>query len=230
MVIRHTWGQNQASIKAVFLIGDTQNVTVAQNVTNEIRLYKDIVQGNFIDAYRNMTYKHVMGLKWVAHHCPTAKYVLKTDDDIVVNIRELVQFLARELSPWGAKDLITCQLSPVTEVHRTESKWKVTPEEYPFPFYPPFCEGWAVIYSQDVVPRLLKAAQSTPFFWIDDAHITGVIAAQIGVERTQLSNFVMDKLELRRWKWFQPNSDKSLIFGHSLSPEKMVEIWDTTCA
>ncbi|KAJ8707482.1 hypothetical protein PYW08_010734 [Mythimna loreyi] len=229
MVIRNTWGQNTDSTKVVFLIGETENVTLAQNITNESFLYKDIVQGNFVDSYRNMTYKHVMGLKWVVHHCPTAKYILKTDDDILVNTRAMTRFLTRELSPWGVKDLIACQLCLITKVHRTKSKWIVTFEEYPFSFYPPFCEGWAVLYSQDVVPRLLKAAQTLPFFWVDDVHITGIIAAQIGVQRTPWSSLVMDEVELTK-KWFRPYSAKSLFFGHDLTLEEMMEIWNANSA
>ena len=34
----------------------------------------------------NLTLKSVMGLKWSAIFCPQAKFVLKTDDDIFVNV------------------------------------------------------------------------------------------------------------------------------------------------
>lgn len=142
MVIRNTWGRNHDSTKVVFLVGETGNLTIAQKIQNESIKYGDIVQGNFVDVYRNMTYKHVMGLKWVAHHCPKAKYVLKTDDDIVVNSREMTHFLARELSPWGAKDLITCQVLENAKVQRSKkSKWKVTTEEYASTYYPTYCAG-----------------------------------------------------------------------------------------
>ena len=146
MVIRNTWGRNHDSIKVVFMVGEPENVTAAQLVKNESAKFGDIVQGNFVDVYRNMTYKHVMGLKWVAHHCPTAKYVLKTDDDILLNSREMSHFLARELSPWGAKDLITCQVLVNAKVQRSKkSKWKVTTEEYGASHYPTYCAGLGCI-------------------------------------------------------------------------------------
>lgn len=142
MLIRNTWGRSVDSTKVVFLIGEPRNTTVAQKVLNESLVYGDIVQGNFGDAYRNMTYKHVMGLKWVAHHCPMAKYVLKTDDDMVVNSHALRKFLAKELSPWGARGLITCQVLVHAQVQRSsKSKWKVTPTEFSAQFYPTYCAG-----------------------------------------------------------------------------------------
>lgn len=142
MLIRNTWGRSVDSTKVVFMVGESRNVSVAQRIQNESFIYGDIVQGSFDDAYRNMTYKHVMGLKWVAHHCPMAKYVLKTDDDIVVNTHALRKFLARELSPWGAKGLITCQVLVHAHVQRSsKSKWKVTPTEYGAQYYPTYCAG-----------------------------------------------------------------------------------------
>ena len=40
----------------------------------------------FQDIYYNLTLKTVMGLKWCSIYCNQAKYVMKTDDDIFVNI------------------------------------------------------------------------------------------------------------------------------------------------
>jgi hypothetical protein len=142
MVIRNTWGRSVDSTKVVFLLGEPSKAADARKIRNESALYGDIVQGNFVDAYRNMTYKHVMGLKWVVHHCPVAKYVLKTDDDVVVNSHALRQFLARELSPWGAKGLITCQVLEHAQVQRSyRSKWRVSPKEYSDHYYPTYCAG-----------------------------------------------------------------------------------------
>lgn len=141
LVIRKTWGRPTDTTKVVFLLGDPENMKVSKRIYNESITYGDIVQGNFKDAYRNMTYKHVMGLKWVAHHCPMAKYVLKTDDDVVVNSHALRQFLARELSPWGASSLITCQVLQNAKVQRSQSKWIVSKDEYAGGYYPTYCAG-----------------------------------------------------------------------------------------
>lgn len=88
MLIRNSWGKNVAATRTVFMFGESENATITKRIEHESKQYGDIVQGTFIDAYRNMTYKHVMGLKWAAHHCSNAKYVLKADDDVVVNSRD----------------------------------------------------------------------------------------------------------------------------------------------
>ncbi|RVE50595.1 hypothetical protein evm_004719 [Chilo suppressalis] len=227
MVIRNTWGRSVDSTKVVFLMGELNNASVNEKIQNESSVYGDIVQGNFADAYRNMTYKHVMGLKWVTHHCPNAKYVLKTDDDMVVNSHELRRFLARELSPWGARRLITCQVLEHAQVQRSQmSKWRVSPKEYAAHYYPTYCAGWAILYSQDVVPQLLSVAQKLPYFWIDDVHITGVCAQQIGVTRTPLSTLILNQVRVNLLTNLGPKSVGPFLFGPpDLKIEKIKKIW-----
>ncbi|CAK9293524.1 unnamed protein product [Gordionus sp. m RMFG-2023] len=55
----------------------------------EARKYRDIVQGNFLDSYQNLTYKMIMGFKWIVSRCPKADYILKMDDDIYIDIFKL---------------------------------------------------------------------------------------------------------------------------------------------
>ncbi|XP_053618661.1 beta-1,3-galactosyltransferase 5-like, partial [Plodia interpunctella] len=227
MVIRHTWGVSLDSMKLVFLLGETVNSTTSQEITRESRLYDDIVQGNFVDAYRNMTYKHVMGLKWVTHHCPMVKYIVKTDDDTVVNIYEVWKFLRDVLSPFGTKGLIACHLYKETRVERTgNSKWKVTLQEYKDYYFPSYCAGWALIYSQDVVPQLLQVAQSLPYFWIDDVHITGICARTIGASHLTLGDLMLTRDKTDRLIQLGPQQFGPFLFGPpDLTISNMLKIW-----
>ena len=50
-----------------------------------------------MDAYSNLTIKHVFALKWITKYCPGIKYVLKADDDVIVNLSYLQEIL--EISP-----------------------------------------------------------------------------------------------------------------------------------
>ncbi|XP_039286196.1 beta-1,3-galactosyltransferase 5-like [Nilaparvata lugens] len=189
--IRQVWGGKQMNV--VFLVGEpsaaaVDNVTqLQQQLEAENELHGDLVQGSFQDTYRNLTYKHVMGLKWIAYHCPRARYVVKTDDDVFVNTRNLQRFLNDRLSPLGVRRLIMCQLWEGSLVKRSyRSKWRVSPEEYAGRTYPGYCPGWAVIYSPDVVQLLYREAQRTPFFWIDDVHVTGTLVAAANLTHTPL--------------------------------------------
>lgn len=85
-------------MRVIFLVGTVNDSTVQQRIEEENYLHHDIVQGNFLDSYRNLTYKHVMGLKWVTYFCRQARFVFKADDDIFVDIFQLTSFLRYDKS------------------------------------------------------------------------------------------------------------------------------------
>lgn len=68
-VVRETWGQRSPDVTLLFLVGSSAEHQA--RLEEESRKYNDLIQGNFLDAYRNMTYKHVMALKWATYHCPS---------------------------------------------------------------------------------------------------------------------------------------------------------------
>lgn len=74
------------------------HATLQDLIEEENSLHHDMIQGSFVDSYHNMTYKFVMGLKWVNHFCPTAQFILKTDDDIFVDIVQLISNLRALIS------------------------------------------------------------------------------------------------------------------------------------
>ena len=82
----------QASlVKTVFLLGQTNEKTQSI-VESEAQYYKDIVIGSFTDTYGNLTLKTKLGLEWAQQFCKF-KYYLKTDDDVFVYSKGVVQWL-----------------------------------------------------------------------------------------------------------------------------------------
>jgi hypothetical protein len=87
ILIRETWATRNLfpDIRLVFMLGQTTDDKIMQAIEYENDLYQDIVQEDFFDSYRNLSYKAVMALKWISVYCPQASYILKTDDDMIVN-------------------------------------------------------------------------------------------------------------------------------------------------
>uniref|UniRef100_A0A2S2NA04 Hexosyltransferase n=1 Tax=Schizaphis graminum TaxID=13262 RepID=A0A2S2NA04_SCHGA len=192
--IRDTWAK---MIPTLFFMGLPDSNITQNNVVLENQLYSDIIQGDFIDCYRNLTYKHVMVLKWTLYYCPCARYLLKTDDDTLVNAPYLLEILNHRLSPLGARNLLMCQLMFSSMVKRSyRSKWRVSYSEYPNRWYPIYCRGWAIVYSPDVIYKLYTEAQVTPYFWIDDVHITGTIAVKQNITQTDLGELAVDESDI----------------------------------
>ncbi|XP_046390407.1 beta-1,3-galactosyltransferase 5 [Ischnura elegans] len=201
-VIRETWGsglnahQSKIIINLIFLLGEVHNESLQEQIRIENEMRCDIVQGRFLDSYRNLTYKHVMGLKWCTYFCPEASYALKTDDDVFVNIPSLVRFLTSSNSDSSikprARRFILCNRNDDARVKRSyRSKWHVSHTEYPMKFYPPYCMGCAILYSFDVVTELYYLAQRRPYFWVDDVHITGTLSKLLNIPLMHLGNLML---------------------------------------
>ena len=95
IVIRETWATRTLfpDLRLVFMIGKTLDKNIMQAIQYENELYQDIVQEDFLDSYKNLTYKGVMALKWISIYCSNVKYILKVDDDIVINTFTLINHL-----------------------------------------------------------------------------------------------------------------------------------------
>ena len=85
--IRETWAKRSMfrDIRIVFMMGKTESKKTSEMILLENGIYGDLVQEDFIDSYRNLTYKGIMAMKWITEYCPKAKYILKVDDDIITN-------------------------------------------------------------------------------------------------------------------------------------------------
>ena len=192
-IIRDTWASlkeyHNKHIATVFLLGQSQNASLQGLINAEIDKHKDIVQGIFIDTYRNMTLKHLMGLKWVTQFCSQSKFVLKVDDDTFVNTIRLIHFLERHVDETGSvtlRNAIYCRtLEGAVPERNHSSKHFVTLKEYSASFYPTYCSGLAYVTTTEVVTQLHKFSPMPKFFWIDDIYVTGMLAEKINVVRTR---------------------------------------------
>lgn len=181
---------NKLHLKRVFLLGITSDnkYTTQNSVTDESKRFKDIVQGNFQESYRNLTFKHVMGHKWVTEHCSAVKYVIKMDDDIVINMYKLLPMF-NELKLPSENVLAGYVLKNMKVIREPANKWYVTHEEYEKPFYPPFLSGWFYITTPEISRKIVNLSFSIPYFWIDDVYITGEIAAKLNLKHVNLNKY-----------------------------------------
>lgn len=227
--IRQTWGKADARMRIYFLLGAVNTTSMQQQLLHESNMFQDIIQGNFFDTYRNMTYKHTMALKWFVYNCPKLKYLLKTDDDVFVNTPAVFEFLKSGIS--DDQSLLFCYQVSGARIKRTyRSKWRVSTKEFPGWYYPPYCPGFVIVYSNDVVWRLYQKAQQWPYFWIDDVHITGTLAQHINVSITTFGKYYMNKTRLNALidGQLQLNDMKPvfLFTEPNLSAAKIHQLWE----
>lgn len=230
--IRDSWGSvrfySGANLVPLFLLARVNDDTLQKQLVLESKVYLDIIQGNFIDSYRNLTYKNVMGLHWVQNYCSHAKFVVKVDDDTMIDIYHLVKFLLQTSPDGNLDNFLYCSMFRNQGPRRTtDDKWFVTEQEYPYSKYPPYCEGFAYIMSFDVSKTLYETSSEVKFYWIDDVFVTGFAALKAGVfqhdmehgngyslleskhlsKNVQSSIFLLAKYEYLRKNWVKAWSD-----------------------
>lgn len=191
-VIRETWGlkllQDAYNYKIVFLLGkgDEQTQHLMQH---ESYRYGDLVQINLTESFRNLGRKSVAGLQWSKLFCKSADFVMKTDDDILIHIPNLLDAVNNAPNP---DSLLMCHVNRMRKILRKElldqvalpssyHKYEVSENELPGEYYPPYCSGMAYIFSNSVRDRLLDASKSTPIFFIEDVYLTGFCRHKAGI-------------------------------------------------
>lgn len=78
-----------------------------------------------------------------------------------------------------------------------------------------------------MVQRLYQAAQHAGYFWVDDVHITGVLAKQTNTTITNLEPYVLYKLDCERLLSGESDLEQQefLFTWHSILPEQISALW-----
>ena len=227
--IRNTYGTLKRvqglSVRFIFLLGATTNESssyINPRITQESEAYHDIIKGDFIDHYKNLTHKTVMGLYWFNRYCRKAKYILKIDDDTVLNVYKVVSFLRdlqmnnnnREVS-----NLFYCNVVSFARPNRKEdSKFYLNYTEYPYKYQPDYCAGPGYLFSNDVGVALYKASAKVPYLFIEDVFM-GFCAKLSGIPLTHhVFGFYMDTSR----EWFNYTSDWVVL----LHARRDIQLWN----
>lgn len=229
--VRNTWASKaileKHSAKLLFITGLVKSENTQAALENENDLHKDIIQGNFTDSYRNLTYKAITGLRWISEYCSNAAFVLKTDDDIVVDIHRVVRLMRSYIEhKWGKENLLIGYVWPHMNVERNvSSKWYTSEEEYPKDYFLKYCSGSAFIMSTDVVKKFYKTSLKTPFFWIDDYYVTGMLARSSNISAISLNDRYILENNANIIGSLKNDTKTRLVFIHSPNAAKSRTIW-----
>ncbi|XP_058839229.1 beta-1,3-galactosyltransferase brn-like [Topomyia yanbarensis] len=99
VAIRKSWGWEKrfsdVKIRTIFVLGRPaeSNRRLQSLIDLEYANYRDIVQGDFVDAYFNNTIKTMMGFRWAVNYCPRAKFYMFADDDFYISSKNLLKYV-----------------------------------------------------------------------------------------------------------------------------------------
>ncbi|CAL8072289.1 unnamed protein product [Orchesella dallaii] len=196
LALRWSWGSipvyKKWDIRFVFLLGEADRgsnpeVNQKQFEEQEKQLdaeqdeYGDLVMGSFIDSYKNLTYKHLMGYKWVLNFCQNAEFVFKIDDDMFIDIIRFLDWRSDDLDKLAENKSAVipecyCHTFGGTKPIREKgSKWYASEEDWPDEWYPDYCSGWAYEITVDLIKKIYSVSNHIKFFWVDDVFVTGAL-------------------------------------------------------
>ena len=196
IVIRNTWASRSSSqnqMQVVFLIGLSNDFSVNKKILLENNVHNDIVQGNFLDTYKNLTIKTILGMKWASTYCSKSKFVLKIDDDIVLNKFKLLNYLntfvRNSKSPQQLKNTMLCLVLLHQPVIRYKySKFFIPKSMFSNNFYPNYCLGGAYLFTTDLAEKFYLESFNKPYFIFEDVYL-GLLAQKFNVKFIDLSQF-----------------------------------------
>ena len=159
------------SWKHFFLVGITLDKDIMEKVKQENSTYGDILMSETFSFYSSQIYSVMWVFQYIADNYNT-KFIIKIDDDGIVNVNLLNEYLLGLISEGSDSYFYGgtwCFSRPVTRI----GKWRVPEDVYPADIYPPYCAGGGMVFSMNTVEELLRIWGSSrqPVVGLDDAQV-----------------------------------------------------------
>ncbi|ESO93881.1 hypothetical protein LOTGIDRAFT_74915, partial [Lottia gigantea] len=219
--IRKTWvsasRNNTANTRYAFFFGNSSDKNI---LFQEAKIYKDIIMEDFQDSYQNLTYKTMMGFKFVTLFCNNAKYILKTDDDMWINLNSLNEYLQTNSEKLTHSVGGSCHQT-AGPIRSKSSKWYASFESYPSAKYPGYCSGTGYILTTKTAQEVFEISKNVPFFHLEDVYVSLCIR-KLGYSLEGIRGFFYGagtKSDLCRYK------KKGVITWHMVPPDTLLKIW-----
>ncbi|KAL6437914.1 hypothetical protein ACFW04_004314 [Cataglyphis niger] len=193
--IRQTWGHfgQRRDMSVLFMLGTTLDPKVEAILRKEQNMYSDVIRGRFLDSYSNLTLKTISTLEWVDTYCSKVKYLLKTDDDMFINVPRLLAFVNKHAKD---RNVIFGRLARKWKpIRNRKSKYYVSQTQFQQSIFPDFTTGPAYLLSSDTVRRLYDAALDQTYLKLEDVFTTGIVAHKLGIKRSHANEFLNKRIQ-----------------------------------
>lgn len=226
LAIRQTWGHysSRRDVSIGFILGVTENIALEDQLSAENYMYGDLIRGHFIDSYNNLTLKTISTLEWVDTYCPKVSFVLKTDDDMFINVPKILSFIEKH-----HKDtrVIYGRLAKKWKpIRNKKSKYYVSPQQYFPAVFPQFTTGPAYLMTSDVVHDLYMKSLNQTYLKLEDVYTTGIVAHLCNIKRVHVNEFLNRRIA------FNTCNIKKAISVHMIKSNEQFDLWkkllDTT--
>lgn len=219
LAVRETWGHFaiRKDVAIAFMLGTTSNESFVKKIEKEQEIYGDIIKGKFIDTYDNLTLKTISMLEWVDSYCPKASFILKTDDDMFINVSRLLAFIAKHKPEQRA---IYGRLAKKWKpIRNKKSKYYISPQQYKPAVFPDFTTGPAYLFPAQLAKELYLTALNHTYVKLEDVFVTGIVANNLKIKRIHAPEFVNKRVS------FTPCNVQKEISIHMVKSVEQYDLW-----
>ena len=149
-------------------------------------------------------------IKWTAQYCSNAKYLMKVDDDVNVNINLLINDLHEKYS--DAKMSFLCHINFYgSAIRNVNSKYFVAKSSFNSDKFPIYCDGPAYLLTNDnLTSNLYRLSTKYELFFLEDLFLTGLLAKKVN----QLSYIFLNHRFERHYDGFLLNMLKKSFYKY----------------
>jgi len=193
--LRRQFGEKDG-VYILFLLGKTSSLSLQEDLQTENMMHGDMVQISVMDHYTALSYKTLTGFIWANRFCGSAKYIVKVDDDVTLDLDKLMLLLETKYgqqSKYGGNvpDIVECpsvmrNMRPWRQNHSESimSKWSISKEDMDRRVFPDFCPGWLYVLTPRVGLALaevgmLKSNELMMRARLDDIFVTGFLRERL---------------------------------------------------
>ncbi|KAK6788808.1 hypothetical protein RDI58_012606 [Solanum bulbocastanum] len=220
MAVRRTWMQYDAvrsgQVAVRFFVGLHKNQMVNEELWNEARTYRDIQLMPFVDYYSLITWKTI-AICVFGTEVVSAKFVMKTDDDAFVRVDEILSSMERVNTTRG---LLYGLINADSQPHRSpDSKWFISPEEWPEETYPPWAHGPGYVVSSDIAKTISSKQRKgrLKMFKLEDV--------AMGIWISEMKKKGLEVKYEKEERIFNEGCRDGYVIAHYQSPREMLCLW-----
>ncbi|XP_014789583.1 lactosylceramide 1,3-N-acetyl-beta-D-glucosaminyltransferase [Octopus bimaculoides] len=189
--IRETWGtyiNPSSKSKILFYMGQSSRPEVNIKVAEESNRFEDIFQGQFIDSFERQSLCTLTAFKYILITYAQIRFLFKVDDSTFINIPHLIRVL--KSNEYLLHNFIMGRVMNYTQPQRNKkSPWYVSRNVYALDFYPNYAQGFAYLFSGNLIQHFVQASFKVPLLKIEDIFVTGILAQNLNVNYIHSTKF-----------------------------------------
>ena len=170
-----------------------------KKIIAEADMYGDILLGDYVDTYFNLTFKTVSNLRWLSTFCDKTHHdtLMLLDDDHRVNLSMVKRFLHNTPKSVKRQSVFGFVMTEDKPERSRIKKCFLSKREFPMNKFPPYPLGSSQFIGADVIDDMAIASAYTRYDYFPEDVFLGVIGFKLEIAmRNEPTMYSHDRYEI----------------------------------